>query len=307
MISRRLRLLGGIIRPLARHHLARAQDPVRERRSFSLVSRLFFRQPTKLRTRPELRFQPGDDPSLWVSAGPTRPGKVLLYLHGGGFLVGSPRTHAAMVGTISALSGLCAFIPSYRLAPEHRLPAALEDAIDAHQFLLSEGFAPQDIIIGGDSAGGGLAFGLLAHLCQTGQRPAAVFAFSPFVDQTFSGASVAENAATDHFFPTERLADLPDMILDGLPAQDPRISPLFAEFPDPPPVMIQASSVEILRDDAVRMTQKLRAAGGQVILQLWDGAPHVWQLLDGWFPEARAALIVTANFIRHQLPPEGEN
>ena len=127
MISRRLRILGGIIRPLARHHLARAEDPVRERRSFSLIARLFFRRPPGLETTPEPGFQPGHEPSMWVTAGPARPDKVLLYLHGGGYIVGNANTHAAMVGRLSSLTGLRAFIPAYRRAPEHRLPAAYDD------------------------------------------------------------------------------------------------------------------------------------------------------------------------------------
>ncbi|SDI29228.1 alpha/beta hydrolase [Lutimaribacter saemankumensis] len=309
-MSLRMRLLAGAMRPLVRSVNARAQDPALLRRYLNRSARLFFRDVpfalylpvTYMAAQGKLRR------ALWVSAqARPEPGKVLLYLHGGGYLAGSPHTHKRMVARLCELSGLRAFLPAYALAPEHPVPAQLMDAEAAHAHLLSIGYAPDDIVLGGDSAGGGMALALLARLCQRDQAPAAVFAWSPFCDQTFSGGSVRENAKRDHFFPGDRVQELARMILGDTPADDPRASPLFADFPGCPPVFLQVADTEILRDDAVRMAEKLRQAGAEVRLDIWPGAPHVWQIFDGWFPEAREAIGQTAGFIRRHLPSSAGN
>ncbi|MGB7244249.1 MAG: alpha/beta hydrolase [Sulfitobacter sp.] len=307
MTSLRLRIIGAIIRPGARAMMTRAQDPNRLRRVFDLSSRLFFRRVRGAVSTPVADPQSLPLGGLWVSAGKVAPRPVILYFHGGGYLAGSPNTHRHMAARLSQLSGLKVFLPQYRLAPEHPLPACLDDADAAYAYLRTQGYAARDIILGGDSAGGGIALSLLSKLCKNGQHPAACFAWSPFCDQTFSGASVRENGRIDHFFPGDRVHDLADMILGDTAADDPRVSPLFAEFPDCPPVLIQASQCEILRDDAVRMVKKLADASADAQVDLWDNAPHVWQIFDGWFPEARAAIAKTAQFLSSRMPQKDEN
>lgn len=300
-MSLRMRVLGALMRPVIRAKMARAEDPAPLRRELEFSCRVNFRAPPFFHAA-ETRYGAGR--ALWVTAGPVAPRSVILYLHGGGYIAGSPDTHKKMVARLSRLSGLRAFLPAYRLAPEHPLPAALEDARAAWDHLIALGYRAGDIVIGGDSAGGGLTLALLSQLCVEGTPPRAVFAWSPFTDQTFSGASVRENSRRDHFFPGDRVHDLAAMILGDLAADDLRASPLFAEFPGCPPVLLQASDCEILRDDTIRMEAHLRSFGADVERQMWHGAPHVWQLFDGWFPEAREAIARTASFLRARGPKQ---
>lgn len=302
-MSLTLHFMGAMMRLTVRPVMRRATDPQKMRHHFERAARRWFRPVPHMHVIPCQFPTPGSDlhatrDALWVGAGPVMSDQVLLYLHGGGYIAGNPKTHQAMVARISRMTGLRAFVPDYRLAPEHPLPAALQDARAAHAYLLQRGYRPDQIILGGDSAGGGLALALLAELCQSGQPPATAFALSPFCDLAFTGASVQGNGRRDHFFPGDRGPYLAQMILGDLAPDDPRASPLYANFPDCPPVLIQVSDAEILYDDARRMADKLREAGTEVTLQIWQDAPHVWQIFDGWFPEARAALRDVAHFLR---------
>ena len=248
------------------------------------------------------------DPDMdWVSVGRPDPGRAILYFHGGAYIAGSPRTHRALAGRLSALSGLRVCVPRYPLAPEAPAPAAFDAAIQAWKRLGALGYAPGDIVLGGDSAGGGLALALLAHLTRDDATPAGLFAFSPWTDLTASGASVGANAARDRLLDKTRLAEVVGYVTgDGaFPASDPRLSPLFAEFGAPPPVWLCVAETEILYDDTLRMAGNLRAAGGSVVVRHLSDAPHVWPLFDGWFPEARATTAEAASFARSclSLPP----
>ncbi|HVH03378.1 MAG TPA: alpha/beta hydrolase fold domain-containing protein, partial [Amaricoccus sp.] len=232
-------------------------------------------------------------------------GPVILWLHGGAYCLGSPRTHAAMVGDLARRAGMGVLLPDYRLAPEHRFPAAVEDARAAWDALVAEGVPPARIALGGDSAGGGLAFALLAALLAEGVAPAALVAFSPWVDLTLSGASHRRLARRDALLPAERLPEVRDLYLAGADPADPRASPHRAAFPAAPPVLIQASRDEILADDARLIAARLRAEGAPVALDLVAGVPHVWQFWHGYLPEADAAMDRAAGFLRRVLPPAG--
>lgn len=213
------------------------------------------------------------------------------------YVAGSPATHAATLGRLSRLAVVA---PDYRKAPEHPAPAAFEDAQAAHAALLAQGWAPGQIILGGDSAGGGLALALLADLCARDLRSAGLIAFSPWTDLTLSGPSLRDNAAADPLLPVSRIAEAVAMVRGALDQGDPRLSPLFARFDRPPPVLILAGSDEVLSDDSRRMAAVLQAAGGAVTLEEVPKAPHVWPIFDGWLPEARAALHEAARFARAQ-------
>ncbi len=275
-----------------------------------LAARLALRPPPLALFLPDRIGRPG----LWVWCRPRCDG-VVLYFHGGAYVLGSPRTHRALVAALCLRSGCRAFMPRYRLAPENPFPAAFEDALAAWNGLIGRGYPARRILIGGDSAGGGLALALLGHLCRAGTPPAGAITFSPWTDLTLSGASLAGNAGSDRMLPASRLAEARGMILgadDGLgpappppPAETPaatrdaRLSPLFAAFPGPPPVMIHAADTEILRDDALRMAGPLPNAR----IRLGGDLPHAWPLFHGWLPEARATLDETAAFIRDCLGP----
>lgn len=298
-MSWQLKAMRVFLRQIARRSLGRQPDSVAARAWFERGAWL------NARGRPYLNFAPdqfGEIPALWTRA-PSPGTPFLLYFHGGGYVMGNPRTHAALGGYLSRKAQMPCLLPDYRLAPEHPFPAAFEDALALWEALMVRGFRADQIALGGDSAGGGLALALLGHLCaQDMPRPACVFAFSPFTDLTYSGASIRENANTEILLPPERLEQLRNRVLAGADPADPRISPLFARFPKAPPTLIQVARTEILRDDSRRMVDHLRAEGTAVTLQEWGNMPHVWQFFHGWLPEARKALNDTATFIRSHCP-----
>ena len=287
-MSLRLAILNFGLRWIARPMLNRAFDPARSRRRFALVAKGFRRPPFVLHLPGVLHR---------VTARLRSDAQVILYFHGGAYLTGSPRTHSGLAGRLARLTGLAIFLPEYRLAPENPAPAAFEDAVAAHASLMAKGYAAHQIILAGDSAGGGLALALLSHLCRTGLTPAALIAFSPWTDLTLTGESLRTLAHQEALLPPERLQEAVDMVRGDLPATDPRISPLYAVFLNPPPVFLQVGSTEILLDDSRRMAEALRRAGGQVTRQVWPDCPHVWQILDGWLPESRIALQEVARFV----------
>lgn len=305
-MSWQLKILRVFLRRVARRSLARQPDSVAARKWFERGAWL------NARGRPWQHFTPdtlGDIPVLWTGR-PSPGAPVILYLHGGGYVMGNPRTHAALGAYLKRKTGLEVCLPDYRLAPEHQFPAAFEDARAAWRGLIAQGHAPGSIVLAGDSAGGGLALALLGHLCATGQpRPACLCAFSPFTDLALEGPSITLNARSEILLPISRLERLRDRVLQGADPRDPRISPLYATFIGAPPVLIQVARSEILHSDSTRMVQHLRAQGVTVTLQEWGNLPHVWQYFHGWLPEARRALSDAAVFI-HALagpPPSSGN
>jgi acetyl esterase/lipase len=198
---------------------------------------------------------------------------------------------------LARLTGLQVVAPEYRLAPEHPAPAAFDDAVAAHGRLIGRGYAAGRIILAGDSAGGGLALAVLAEVCRRGLRPAGLVGFSPWTDLAGGGESRVSNAARDVFLPAERMAVAVERVRGSLDPADPRLSPVHAMFDHPPPVLLQVGTTEILRDDSRMMAAVLRRAGGEVRLSEWVDCPHVWQMLDGYLPEARAALVEVADFV----------
>lgn len=303
-MSWQLRIMRVFLRHAVRRSLGRQPDSISARRWFERGAWL------NARGRPWQNFSSDTlqgVPALWTTpAQPDAP--MILYFHGGGYVMGNARTHAALAAHLARKTGHPVCLPEYRLAPEHPFPAAFEDAVAVWNLLMARGHDPSRIALGGDSAGGGLALALLGHLCRSGQAlPGCVFVFSPFTDLTLSGASVTENAAREILLPVQRLEQLRTRVLQGADPADARISPLFADFSFPdsraaPPVLIQVARSEILRDDSRRMAEKLRQAGAEVSLQEWGNLPHVWQYFHGWLPEARIALGDCARFITARIP-----
>ncbi|MCA0042689.1 alpha/beta hydrolase [Celeribacter litoreus] len=293
-MSLRMRIFSGVLSPVVRTAFTHAENPVPMRKGMDLAARLAL----QILSDDVVKHDAMGLPGIWIRPPMAIPDRVILHFHGGGYVAGSPQTHHRLALRLAMLSRRAVFLPAYRLAPENPAPAAYEDAGTVWEALIASGFSPKEVVIGGDSAGGGLALSLLSKLCEAGTPPAGAYAWSPFTDLTVSSPSHQTNAESDHFFPAERAKVLIDMILGGFPAEDPRVSPMFAAYPNCPPVLLQASDSEILRDDSVRMAEHLRAQGAQVTLSLTKGAPHVWQMFDGVFPEARNSIRETAEFVK---------
>ncbi|HBQ36195.1 MAG TPA: alpha/beta hydrolase [Rhodobacteraceae bacterium] len=301
-MSFRQKLLNFACRQIGRRQLLRTTEPEKGRRSFARLARYMFRTPPySLYLPTKLKAQNLTVPALWISSGQVSRRRLVFYIHGGGFIVGSPWTHKRMLASLSRLTGIRVCAPQYRLSPEHQYPDALNDVRAAYQVLLDRGFAPDQIILGGDSAGGNLVFSLLADLCAQGLAPRAVFAFSPWTDLSLTGKSLEENANLDVLLPAERIEELRDMYLGNADPKDVNVSPLFAKYPDCPPVFLQASATEILRDDTLRLAENLNSQGAKVSCEIWQDLPHVWQVFDGWLPESRKAMKSAARFISHSF------
>lgn len=294
-------LLRAALRVTLRPIMAASADPIAARRRFKRQARLAFHAPRGSRIAPRPTSGADSPEGLWVATGdaprggPDQP--LILYLHGGAYIMGAPETHAPMLAALSLRALLPAFLPRYRLAPEDPFPAAFDDALAAWDGLIARGWPPDRIVLGGDSAGGGLALALLAALCARGTPPAGLFAFSPWTDLTLSGAAIRQNARADQYLPVNRLDEVRDFILNGADPSDPRISPLFARFEAPPPVLIHVAQSEILRDDALRMALPL----SQADIRLAGDLPHVWPIFHSILPEAHATLDETARFTRSCL------
>ena len=302
----RLAALNFGLRTFGRPVIKHTKSAPRARRDLTLTSRLFFRGPRGHARRRELGGVRVRD----ISPPGADTENVLLYFHGGGYVAGSSRTHLPMLGYLAKKAGARAVLPDYRLAPEAPFPAAFDDAVAVWRGLRSEGVPADHIILGGDSAGGGLALALLSHVLSEGERPAGLFGLSPWTDLTLSGPSLAENAKLDAILPGERVEELRDMVAPGIDPADPRISPLFAGFEGAPPVYLQVSETEILRDDALRMADRLKEQGVDVQVDTWPDTPHVWHLFLGWIPEADEALGGVAEFTQNcfkSAPRQSEN
>jgi acetyl esterase/lipase len=223
--------------------------------------------------------------------------------HGGGYFFCSPRTHRTITVNIAARTEARLFAPEYRLAPEHPFPAAIEDALASYRGLLAAGGRADRIVVGGDSAGGGLALALLLSLREAQEPlPAAAVLFSPWTDLAATGESIRRNANSDVLFHGHRVAETARLYLGETPPDHPLASPLYADLAGLPMLFIQASDSEVLLDDSTRLAAKAAKAGVEVHFRAWRKLPHVWHYFAPSLPEGRAALAETAAFIRRALP-----
>ena len=232
----------------------------------------------------------------------SKPEKVILYLHGGGYVIGSPKTHRALAGKIAKKTNLNALVIDYRKAPEHPFPAALDDALNAYKFLIyKKKYAPEHIVLVGDSAGGGLVVALQYYLKEHNiPLPVASVLISPYLDLKQNGKSIQTNARNDRFldeFEMRRWARLyaPEQDLDN-----PLISPLYGNPTGLPPMLIQASESEVLYDDARRMASIAKKRGVDVTFQTWKGLVHWWHMFVT-IPEAIDATDKIIDFINLHL------
>ena len=245
----------------------------------------------------------GTVPASWVTVKNRRRDGVVLYLHGGAFIAETPMFHGAMLGRICRESRCRGLMPSYRLAPEHRYPAALDDCMAAYRWLLAQGHEAGRIVVAGDSAGGNLTLALLLRLRDEGlPLPAGAVALSPVTDLTFSGESIQRNDGVDDMFSADGMDGLvPVYLADRALRTHPHVSPVFGDFAGLPQLLVIVGSTELLLDDSVRVAQRWP----QATLLVWDGMPHVFVGFD-FLPEAREATQRIGRFVRERLALEAE-
>lgn len=234
----------------------------------------------------------------WVVAPGAKDNRVVLYLHGGGYVMGSINTHREMVSHISREAKARVLIIDYRLAPEHPFPAAVEDSTAAFRWLLKEGIDPARIVIAGDSAGGGLTVATLVALRDGGDPlPAACVCLSPWVDLEAIGNSMTTKTEEDPMVQREAIIRLGEAYLGGADARTPLAAPLYADLTGLPPMLIQVGTWETLLDDATRLAERAKEAGVDVTLEPWEEMIHVWQFYASMVPEAKKAVKGIGSFI----------
>jgi epsilon-lactone hydrolase len=227
---------------------------------------------------------------------------VLLFFHGGGYCSGSIVSHRGMVTEAGRAARARTLAVGYRLAPEHPFPAAIEDARSAYRFLLDQGIAPSRIVIGGDSAGGGLTLALMTSVRDAREPlPACAWLVSPWVDLQMIGASLAEKAVADPLISKSYLEELASAYLAGADPAHPLVSPLNADLAGLPPLLVQVGSAETLLDDAVRIARRAGAADVRVNLEIWPHMIHAWHLWAAQLEAGRRAIASAGAFIRAHL------
>ena len=243
-----------------------------------------------------------DVPVEWISAENAREDFVFLYLHGGGYVIGSPLSHRHLVAALSEETGIRGLLVDYRLAPEHPFPAAVEDALAVYSALLKDGYSPDQIVVGGDSAGGGLAISLLLAVRDAKlPQPAAGICLSPWTDLTGSAESLETNAAVDPTVTKEFLQFFANHYLGEEQANNIFASPIFANLDGLPPLLIQVGSVEVLLDDSTGIAKRAKEADVPVTLEVWEQMIHVWHRYYPILQEGREANARIGEYVRDIL------
>jgi len=241
-------------------------------------------------------------PAEWVSAPDADASRAVLYLHGGGYAIGSINTHRRLAFDISAASGARVLLLDYRLAPEHPFPAAVDDAAAAWRWLLKQGFANTKLVIAGDSAGGGLTIATLVNLRDRKLGlPACAVAISPWVDLEGVGTSMTARAGADPMVQKAGLGWMADMYLAGKDARTPLAAPLHADLSGLPPILVQVGTAETLLDDATRIAERLHSAGGEVKLSVWPNMLHVFPMFAPILSEGLDGCREIGQFIKARM------
>lgn len=237
----------------------------------------------------------------WFDVNGGDTGRVLLYLHGGGYVIGSVQSHRPMIERITKASNGRVLALNYRLAPEHPFPAAVEDAVAAYRWLLDQNVAPGRIAIAGDSAGGGLTLATLLAIRDAGlAMPACAVPISPWTDMECTGASIESRAAVDPIVQKEILLQMGGTYLNGADPKSPLAAPFHGDFTGLPPLLIQVGDAEVLLDDSTRLEQKLKDAGVEVTLEVWDEMIHVWHLFAPMLDKGQEAIDRIGAFVQAQ-------
>ena len=268
------------------------------RAAYDAFSRLF-PTPSDVTVRSE---RVGGVAAEWTSTPAASPERVILYLHGGGYAIGSALSHRHLVAQLGRTARAQTLALDYRLAPEHPFPAAVEDALSGYRFLLDNGFAPSCIAVAGDSAGGGLTVATLLAARDAGlPQPACGVCISPWVDLEAEGASMTTKAAEDPLVQREALLPLAAGYLGGADARSPLAAPLHADFRGLAPLLLQVGSAEALLDDSVRLTAAAGAQEVEARLEVWPEMIHVWPFFHPVLADGRRALESAGAYIRDRM------
>lgn len=239
-------------------------------------------------------------PAEWVTA-PNADDHVVLYLHGGGYVLGSCATHRDLAARVSRAAGARVLLLDYRLAPEHPFPAAVNDATAAYRWLLDQGIAPEKLAVAGDSAGGGLAAATLLALRDADVAlPSSAVLISPWVDLAATGNSLRTRADRDPMIDPQGLDEMVRAYLGDTDPKHPYASPLYDDLAGLPPLLVQVGTEEVLFDDGARIAARACEAGVHVTFEPWDEMIHVWHIFAPMLPEGQAAIDRLGAFIRER-------
>jgi monoterpene epsilon-lactone hydrolase len=278
--------------------------PIREpsieetRAGFETLAQMF-------KVAPDIKREPANAdgvPGEWITAPNSTDQTTFLYLHGGGYSIGSLNTHADMVSRIARASNARAFSVDYRLAPENPFPAAVEDATTTYRWLLKQGVRPETIVIAGDSAGGGLAGATLLALKKSGDPlPGAAVMLSPWTDLAATGETMKTRAEADPMIVVDPLNGMAKLYAGSASLTDPLVSPLYGDYSGLPPMLIQVGDCEVLLDDSRRYAERAKAAGVDVTIEVWDEMIHVFQVFAPMLPEGQQAIDKIGEWVKQHV------
>lgn len=289
-------LQGRIFYRLMRPMMRGKPDAIPELRQFMT------RQMQRMPVLPGTRFEAviaGGIPAEWITPATVTGDRVVLYLHGGAYVTGSVADYRGLNSLLAAAAECPVLAVDYRCAPEHPYPAALDDALAAYRWLVANGTAPDQIVIAGDSAGGGLTLATLLALRDAGDAlPAGAALLSPWTDLAGTGVSIHTQASADPVLTWAFLDRMAGLYAGAADRRDPLVSPVYAGLRGLPPLLVQVGSAEILLDDSTRLAAQVDAAGGAVTLHVFEGMWHVWHVMGDFMPESRAAFEQIGAFVR---------
>jgi epsilon-lactone hydrolase len=263
-----------------------------------VLERLFKEFPSA----PQVKCEPvsaGGVKAEWITAPNAAADRAILYLHGGGYIMGSIDTHRELIARLSKAAQARILALDYRLAPEHAFPAPVEDTTAAYRWMLAQGLKASRIAVAGDSAGGGLTVAALVAFREAGlPMPAAGIPISPWVDLEAIGESMKSRASQDPIVRPEMIREIASVYLAGQNPRSPLAAPLYADLHGLPPLLIHVGDAEALLDDSRRLADRAKAAGVNVTLEVWPEMPHVWHLFAHFLPEGQRAIDRAGEFVR---------